>query len=86
MKYPESYEPMELGERAAEMLRDWYGPPKVTSPSASGYAVHFGEFAQFVPGTQADRHLLLIGRRIEELACAYLAYREATKHEGDEVS
>lgn len=74
-------EPMELAERAAKFLEEWHGQARVSPQLASGVAVHFGEFSMFVPGQDADKLLLQIGRRIEELACAYLAYRHAEKKE-----
>lgn len=81
---PVPTEPMELAERAAKFLEEWYGESRVSPQLASGVAVHFGEFSQFVPGQDADKLLLQIGRRIEELGCAYLAYRYAEERERED--
>lgn len=73
--------PMDIGELAAQFMTDAYGQPRVSPQLASGVAVYFGREALFVPGEDADKLLLQVGRRIEELACAYLAYRHAEKKE-----
>lgn len=77
-----------LGHYAFAHMEASYGSVEVRKQFASGVAVHFGEQAMFIPGTDPDKLHDLVLQKIEELACTYTAWKYATEHpqQGDEVS
>lgn len=77
-----------VGGYAAAHMEQEYGKPRVTRQLASGVAVHFGEQAMFIPGRDPERLKANVHQKIQELACAYVAWEYAEEHpqQGDEVS
>lgn len=72
---------LDAARMAAHVMSETEGAPRVVPQLASGSAVHFGDVALFIPGTDPTRLLTNVHQKIKELACAYTAWVYAVENE-----
>lgn len=72
---------LDVARRAEEALILVHERPVIRKQLATGVAVHFGEYALFVPGENPDKLRERVLQKVEELACAYAAWNYAAERE-----